>query len=174
MDYHEALNCLRKSGVVLFPTETGWCLGADARSAEAIAKLDALLPPTSPDGHTVLIAEIGQLTQYVAQVPDVAWDWVDFSEKPLTIVYPNGKNVASAALTERGAIAIRLLRDDFARNLVYRFGRGVLTTPVASEDVVTMKTAVELVLQPDNLPRFLPPGPVVQLGLDGGVIFERT
>lgn len=173
VDYREALDCLKKGGVLLFPTATGWCLGADARSAEAVARLDALLPPAAPDAHTLLVAEVGQLSQYVAQVPDVAWDWVEFSEKPLTLVYPQGKNVAPAALTADGRVAVQLLRDDFARNLVYRFGRGVLATPVAPEDVVGLKTAADAVLQPDPLPRFQPPGPLARLGLDGEVVFLR-
>ena len=172
-EYHEALHCLRNGGVVLFPSETGWCLGADARPPEAVAKLDALLPPTVPDAHTLLIADVGQLSQYVAQVPDVAWDWVEFSEKPLTIVYPKGKNVSPAALTTDGRIAIRLLRDDFARNLVHRFGRGVLSTPVAPDALTTLKTAVDAVLQPNTPPRFQPPGPLVRLGLAGEVEFLR-
>lgn len=174
---NEALSSLRQGGVLLFPTETGWCLGADARSAAAVGKLDALAPPTSIDAHTLLIAEIGHLSQYVAQVPDVAWDWVEFSEKPLTLIYPKGKNVPDAALTPDGGIAIRLLRDEFARNLVYRFGRGVLTTPVAAGAVVGLKTAVDAVvdsvLQPTSSPRFLPPGPLVRLGLGGEVEFLR-
>mgnify|MGYP002781186723 CR=1 FL=1 len=172
-EYHEALHCLRSGGVLLFWTETGWCLGADARSAEAIAKLDALALPTAPDAHTLLIADVGQLSQYVARVPDVAWDWVEFSEKPLTIVYPQGKNVATAALTAGGGIAIRLLRDDFARNLVHRFGRGVLSTSVAPDAVVTLKTAVGAILQPNPQPRLQLPGPVVRLGLDGEIEFLR-
>jgi len=172
-EYHEALSCLRTGGVLLFPTETGWCLGAEARSAEAVGKLDALAPPTAPDAHTLLIADIGQLSQYVAQVPDVAWDWVEFSEKPLTLVYPRGKNVAPAALTAGGRLAIRLLRDDFARNLVYRFGRGVLSTPVPPEAVAGLKTAADVVLRPNSLPRFQPPGPLARLNLDGAVEFLR-
>lgn len=177
IDYHEALTGLRQGGVLLFPTETGWCAGADARSAEAVAGLDALVPPTSPDAHTLLIAEVGQLSQYVAQVPDVAWDWVEFSEKPLTLIYPKGKNTAPAALTADGGIAIRLLRDGFARNLIYKFGRGVLSTPVAPDAVAGLKTAVDFaaepVLQPSQPHRFQPPGPLVRLGLDGEVVFLR-
>lgn len=172
-EYHEALICLRRGGVLLFPTETGWCLGTDARSAEALARLDALVPPTAPDAHTLLLADIGHLSQYVAQVPGVAWDWVEFSEKPLTIFYPNGKNAAPAALTPHGEIAIRLLRADFARNLVYRFGRGVLSTPVAPERLAELKTAVDSTLQPASPPRFQPPGPLVRLGLNGEVEFLR-
>lgn len=172
-EYHEALTCLRNGGVLLFSTETGWCLGTDARSAEAVARLDALLPPTAPDAHTLLVAEVGQLSQYIAQVPDVAWDWVEFSEKPLTIVYPRGKNVAPAALTADGHLAVRLLRDDFARNLVYRFGRGVLSTPVPPEAVAGLKTAADVVLPPSPQPRFQPPGPLARLGVDGAVEFLR-
>ncbi len=171
VNYRDALDCLKRGGVLLLPTDTGWCLAVDARSEEAGQRLNALVPRGQADARTVLIAEVGQLTQYVTRVPDVAWDWVEFSEKPLTVIYPNGKNLAPGALAANGDVAIRLLKDEFSRGLVHRFGRAILTAPVGADEA--HRSAADGVLSSPAAPKFAPFGPLVRLGVDGEVEFLR-
>jgi L-threonylcarbamoyladenylate synthase len=172
IEYRPALDCLKRGEFVLLPTDTGWSLAADARSEEATRRLSALAPTAE---RTLLISEVGQLSQYVAQVPEVAWDWVEFSEKPLTIVYPAGKNLPPDAKTPDGEVAIRLVRDPLVRDLIHRFGRAVLALPAGAgtSPDEAMKGAAEFVLFPPAVPRFLPPGPLVRLGVNGEVVFLR-
>ena len=62
------------------------------------------------------------------QVPDLAWDLVEFAENPLTIIYPKGKNVSPALLGADGSIAIRLVKDEFCKGLIYRYQRAIVST----------------------------------------------
>jgi len=126
--YHEAIQTLKSGGVLLYPSDTIWGLGCDVRNEQAIDKILALKNRPSTKGLIVLISKIEQLSEYVEQVPDLAWDLVEFAEDPLTIVYPKGKNVSPALLGTDGSIAIRLVKDEFCKGLIYRYQRAIVST----------------------------------------------
>jgi L-threonylcarbamoyladenylate synthase len=125
---HEAIQTLKSGGVLLYPSDTIWGLGCDVRNEQAIDKILALKNRPSTKGLIVLISKIEQLSEYLEQVPDLAWDLVEFAEDPLTIVYPKGKNVSPSLLGPDGSIAIRLVKDEFCKGLIYRYQRAIVST----------------------------------------------
>lgn len=126
--YHEAIQTLKSGGVLLYPSDTIWGLGCDVRNEQAIDKILELKNRPSTKGLIVLISKIEQLSEYVEQVPDLAWDLVEFAEDPLTIIYPKGKNVSPYLLGTDGSIAIRLVKDEFCKGLIYRYQRAIVST----------------------------------------------
>lgn len=126
--YHEAIQTLKSGGVLLYPSDTIWGLGCDVRNDQAIDKILELKNRPASKGLIVLISKIEQLSEYVEQVPDLAWDLVEFAEVPLTIIYPKGKNVSPSLLGPDGSIAIRLVKDEFCKGLIYRYQRAIVST----------------------------------------------
>lgn len=126
--YHEAIQTLKSGGVLLYPSDTIWGLGCDVRNEQAIDKILELKNRPASKGLIVLISKIEQLSEYVEQVPDIAWDLVEFAEDPLTIIYPKGKNISPSLLGPDGSIAIRLVKDEFCKGLIYRYQRGIVST----------------------------------------------
>jgi L-threonylcarbamoyladenylate synthase len=126
--YHEAIQTLKSGGVLLYPSDTIWGLGCDVRNEQAIEKILELKNRPADKGLIVLIAKIEQLSEYVEQVPEIAWDLVEFAEDPLTIIYPKGKNVSPSLLGPDGSIAIRLVKDEFCKGLIYRYQRAIVST----------------------------------------------
>ena len=126
--YHEAIQTLKSGGVLLYPSDTIWGLGCDVRNDQAIDKILELKNRPASKGLIVLISKIEQLSEYVEQVPDLAWDLVEFAEDPLTIIYPKGKNVSHSLLGPDGSIAIRLVKDEFCKGLIYRYQRAIVST----------------------------------------------
>ncbi|MCZ2485760.1 Sua5/YciO/YrdC/YwlC family protein [Aquirufa antheringensis] len=126
--YHEAIQTLKSGGVLLYPSDTIWGLGCDVRNEQAIEKILELKNRPASKGLIVLISKIEQLSEYVEQVPDLAWDLVEFAEDPLTIIYPKGKNVSPSLLAPDGSIAIRLVKDEFCKGLIYRYQRAIVST----------------------------------------------
>ena len=126
--YHEAIQTLKSGGVLLYPSDTIWGLGCDVRNEQAIEKILELKNRPASKGLIVLISKMEQLSEYVEQVPDLAWDLVEFAEDPLTIIYPKGKNVSPSLLGPDGSIAIRLVKDEFCKGLIYRYQRGIVST----------------------------------------------
>lgn len=126
--YHEAIQTLKSGGVLLYPSDTIWGLGCDVRNDQAIDKILELKNRPASKGLIVLISKMEQLSEYVEQVPDLAWDLVEFAEDPLTIIYPKGKNVSHSLLGPDGSIAIRLVKDEFCKGLIYRYQRAIVST----------------------------------------------
>lgn len=126
--YHEAILTLKSGGVLLYPSDTIWGLGCDVRNEQAIDRILELKNRPASKGLIVLISKIEQLSEYIEQVPDLAWDLVEFAEDPLTIIYPKGKNVAPSLLGPDGSIAIRLVKDEFCKGLIYRYQRAIVST----------------------------------------------
>jgi len=126
--YHEAIQTLKSGGVLLYPSDTIWGLGCDVRDDQAVEKILELKNRPASKGLIVLISKIEQLSEYVEQVPDIAWDLVEFAEDPLTIIYPKAKNVSPLLVGLDGSIAIRLVKDEFCKGLIYRYQRAIVST----------------------------------------------
>ncbi|HKR06974.1 MAG TPA: Sua5/YciO/YrdC/YwlC family protein, partial [Bacteroidia bacterium] len=74
--------------------------------------------------------------KYVKEVPAQAWDLIEYSEKPLTIVYPGAVNFAKNIISADGTVAIRVVKNDFCIELLRRFGRPIVSTSanISGED----------------------------------------
>jgi len=127
-ELERAAKVLKEGGVILYPTDTIWGIGCDVRNEAAVKKITEIKKRPDDKSFIVLIAEVGRLNDYVQKLPDIAWDIVDFAEKPLTVIYPGGRGVASGITAKDGSIAIRLTRDEFCSKLIKKLGRAIVST----------------------------------------------
>ena len=70
----------------------------------------------------------GRLERYITEVPDIAFELIGVSDKPLTIIYPGARNLAHNLVAGDGSIGIRITNEAFSRNLVGRLGRPLVST----------------------------------------------
>ncbi|WP_044173945.1 L-threonylcarbamoyladenylate synthase [Flectobacillus major] len=126
--YKEAVGHLKKGDAILYPSDTIWGLGCDARNEKAVDKLLSIKKRPENKAFIVLISKVEQLSEYVVEIPELAWNLVEFAEKPLTVIYPKGKNLAPNLMGPDGSIAIRLVKDEFCKGLVYRMERAIVST----------------------------------------------
>lgn len=108
MDLRQALDCLRRGGVILYPTDTVWGLGCDARCSEAIKRIYAIKDRADSKALITLVASPAMLERTVENVPDVAWQLIDVAIEPMTIVYDQGCGVAPELLAPDGSIGVRV------------------------------------------------------------------
>lgn len=184
--YTDAITSLKAGGVILYPSDTIWGLGCDARMDAAIEKLFDIKNRPENKGLILLISKIEQLSEYVEQVPEIAWDLVEFAEDPLTIIYPQGKNVSKYMLGPDGSIAIRLLKDEFCKALVYRYQRGIVSTSanISGEASPTdfsgisnsIKSKVDYILKPESPEKKggVKSSKIIKLGLGGEFTMIRS
>jgi L-threonylcarbamoyladenylate synthase len=176
--YHDAIASLKSGGVILYPSDTIWGLGCDVRNDQSIEKLLSIKQRPVEKGLIVLISKIEQLSEYVEEVPEIAWDLVEFAENPLTVIYPKGKNVSPLLLGTDGSIAIRLVKDEFCKGLIYRYQRGIVSTsanisgeasPESFEKISGLiKDQVDYILKnPTQVKGINKPSKIVKLGLGG-------
>ncbi len=183
--YHDAIASLKAGGVILYPSDTIWGIGCDVRDDAAIEKIWQIKQRPAEKGLIVLISKIEQLSEYVEEVPEIAWDLVEFAEDPLTVIYPKGKNVSKHLLAPDGSIAIRLLKDEFCKGLVYRYQRAIVSTSANnsgspspkdfSSVAEEIKNQVDYILQAPQVKQVsTKPSKIVKLGLGGEFSLIRS
>lgn len=119
---------LRNGGIILYPTDTIWGIGCDATNPEAVAKIYQIKQREDSKSMIVLIDKVGRIPSYVSEMPDLAWDLVELSDKPLTIIYPNAKNLAKNLIAADGSVGIRVANHEFCSKLIGRFGKPIVST----------------------------------------------
>ncbi len=135
----EAVNVLRDGGVILYPTDTLWGLGCDATNSDSIRRIYRIKQREDKHSMLILLDAESKLPYYVKQVPEIAWQLIEVSDNPLTIVYPGAKNVASELIASDGSLGIRIVEDEFCSSLIAR-----LKTPLVSTSAnTTGETAPE-------------------------------
>ncbi len=127
-DIREAVKVLRAGGIILYPTDTIWGLGCDATNEEAVKKIYALKQRPDSKSLLVLTDHIAKLERIVEEVPEVAYDLIDLSEKPLTIIYSGAKNLAPNLIAEDGSVGIRLTKENFSKALCEAFRMPIVST----------------------------------------------
>ena len=123
-----ALAVLHKGGSILYPTDTVWGIGCDARNKEAVNKLFKLKERALYKSVVVLVCDEKMINRYVKQVPAIAWDLIETTEEPLTIIYPDGRMLAENVINADGSVGIRIVKDEFCRNLIHKFGKPIVST----------------------------------------------
>ena len=123
----KALEILKNGGVILYPTDTIWGIGCDATNVEAINKIFEIKKREKTKSMIILVENERRL-QDLVDVPEMAWQIIDLSEKPVTIVYENPKNLPKEILAEDGSIGIRLVKDDFCKKLIGKLNKPLVST----------------------------------------------
>ncbi|MGA0559908.1 Sua5/YciO/YrdC/YwlC family protein [Larkinella sp. VNQ87] len=160
---------LRQGRHIRLVDETGVSLACDPGHTEAVQLLldvrKDLVPTPLP---TILITDSGQLNLYVRPIPEVAWDLIDFAERPLTVLLPNGVNLPDAF---RAQVPVRKTLSEPIRQLIGGFGRGILTLPFETTDwpVGLAQPAFSW----GNVPAQVQLPRVMELGPNGEVAFLR-
>lgn len=127
-DINQALETLKNGGLILYPTDTIWGIGCDATNPEAVEKVFALKGRDKSKSMLILLHNDNQLASYVNEVPDVAYELIEATDRPLTIVYSKAKNLAPNALAEDGSIGIRIVDHPFCQQLLQRFRKPIIST----------------------------------------------
>lgn len=127
-DLRNALDTLRKGGVILYPTDTVWGIGCDARNAEAVAKIYELKKRADSKSMLVLVGSEGMLQRTVKEVPDIAWQLIDAAVNPMTIIYDDAVGVAPNLIAPDGSLGIRITSEKFSRALCDRLRAPIVST----------------------------------------------
>jgi L-threonylcarbamoyladenylate synthase len=129
-DLQNALRVLRDGGVILYPTDTVWGIGCDATNAEAVSRVYAIKKRVDSKAMLVLLDGAGKLQGYVDKVPETAWMLLEANEgqRPMTIIYPRAKNLASNLLAEDGSVGIRITEELFSKALCEQLRRPIVST----------------------------------------------
>lgn len=127
-DIRRAVEVMNKGGIILYPTDTIWGLGCDATNADAVRRIYEIKQRTDAKALISLVDSETKVQFYVKEVPEVAWDVMELSERPMTVVFDGGRNLAPNLLAEDGSVAIRITKEAFSKELCMRMKRAVVST----------------------------------------------
>ena len=135
---------MRRGGVILYPTDTIWGIGCDATNSEAVARVYQIKQRDDSKALICLVDSEGRLQRYVRQVPDVAWDLIELADKPTTVILDGAVNLAPNLVADDGSIAMRITREEFSRELCYRFQKAIVSTSANISGEPTPRTFDEI------------------------------
>lgn len=127
-DIKKAIEVLKSGGIILYPTDTVWGIGCDATNEEAVKKIYELKQRDDSKSMLILLDNPSKLQTYVQDVADIAWDLIDLTDKPLTIIFDGAKNLATNLIAEDGSIGIRVTSELFSRELCKQFRKPIVST----------------------------------------------
>lgn len=127
-DIKAALEVLQNGGVILYPTDTIWGIGCDAGNEDAVKRIYAIKNRVDSKSMLVLMENAALLERYIDEVPEIAYDLIELTDKPLTIIYDGAQNLAKNLIAEDGSIGIRITTEAFSSDLIRRFKRPIVST----------------------------------------------
>lgn len=129
-DIKNAIDVMRKGGIILYPTDTVWGIGCDATNAEAVAKVYKIKQRDDSKALICLADSVDRVQRYVRDVPSVAWDLMEIADKPTTVILDGAVNLAPNLIAEDGSIGLRITNEEFSKELCYRFQKPIVSTSV--------------------------------------------
>lgn len=104
----EAVEILRKGGVILYPTDTVWGIGCDATNEAAVARVFEIKRRSEAKSLVLLACDLDMVAKHVKQIPSIAIDLVEVNDAPMTIIYPGAQYLAPNAVAADGSVGIRI------------------------------------------------------------------
>ena len=123
-----AFEVIKNGGIILYPTDTVWGIGCDAMNPEAVAKIYAL--KQRAESHSLICLMNGEKMMYnvFAVIPEVAWQIIDLSEKPTTLILDKPRNVAANLIAQDQTLGIRIVKEPFCFKLMERMKKPLVST----------------------------------------------
>ena len=143
-DLREAVRILKEGGTILYPTDTVWGIGCDARNEEAVRKIFRLKQREDSKSMLVLVGSEGMLQRTVSRVPEIAWQLIDAAVNPMTIIYDHPVGVAECLKADDGSLGIRITSEKFSRTLCERLKGPIVSTSANISGKPTPMTFAEI------------------------------
>ena len=127
-DIRHCLDTLRTGGTILYPTDTIWGIGCNATDPAAVKKIFEIKQRAESKSLIVLLADPRDINRYVGLPEPYLFDYLQTVVRPTTIIYEGAIGLAENLIAADGSIAIRVVKEDFCRHLIKRFGKPLVST----------------------------------------------
>lgn len=143
-EVHNAFEVIQKGGIILYPTDTVWGIGCDASNPEAVAKIYALKKRAETKSMIVLMNGERMLYNVYKEIPEVAWQLIEFADKPTTLILDNPRNVAPNLISADNTLGMRLVKEPFCYKLMERMKKPLVSTSANISGEPTPKSFKEI------------------------------
>lgn len=130
VQYHikQAVDAIRRGGVIACATDTVWGISCDATDPAAVRRVFEIKQRADSKALITLVGSLSQLERWVDGIPDVAYELIEAAVNPLTIVYDSARGLAPELLAPDGSIGVRLTSDPFCLGVCMSLGKPIVST----------------------------------------------
>jgi len=128
IDIEKSLEALNGGGVILYPTDTVWGIGCDATDSAAVERIFTIKRRNEALSLLTLVDSLDMLTEYVDDIPHIAIQFMKEAARPLSVIYPKAKSLATNLIAADGSIGIRIVQEPFCKQLIKAFGKPIVST----------------------------------------------
>jgi len=143
-EVHNAFEVIQNGGIILYPTDTVWGIGCDATNVEAVKKIFALKKREEAKSLIVLMKGEKMMYNVFKDIPEVAWQILDLSEKPTTLILDNPRNVAANIIADDETLGVRLVKEPFCFKLMERMKKPLVSTSANISGMFSPKSFKEI------------------------------
>jgi L-threonylcarbamoyladenylate synthase len=176
-DIQVYIDLLKSGKTILYPSDTIWALGCDATNEEACQKIMQLKNRTEGNSFIILVDGWHMVERYIPEFHEVCYELGDLAEKPLTIVYPNARNIAPSALAADGSIGIRITNDPTCVKLIKGMRKPLISTsanfsgkpsPQSYAEISDkIKANVDVIIEERLKEQMTTPSQIIKVDIDG-------
>ena len=127
-EIQNAYEIIQQGGIILYPTDTVWGIGCDATNSEAVAKIYQLKQRAETQSMICLMNGEKMMYTVFKEIPEVAWQIIDLSDKPTTLILDNPRNVASNLIASDSTLGIRIVKEPFCFKLMEKMKKPLVST----------------------------------------------
>lgn len=167
----QAAEIIQRGGLVAFPTETVYGLGADAFNPIAVARIFEVKQRPHFDPLIVHVADPRTLDQLVKEIPPAARILIEqFWPGPLTLVLPKKEEVPEIVTAGLSSVAVRMPRQPMALSLIKQAGCPIAAPSANPFGYVSPTTAEHVRDQLGNQVDFILDGGSCEVGVESTIV----
>ncbi|WP_196886774.1 L-threonylcarbamoyladenylate synthase [Aureivirga sp. CE67] len=127
-EIQNTIEAIEKDKVILYPTDTIWGIGCDATCEKAVQRIYEIKNRVATKSMIILVSDVEMLKNYVEYVPEKAIEIIKNQTRPTTIIYEGAKNLAKNVVSSDGTIAIRVVDNEFCKELIRTYKKPIVST----------------------------------------------
>ena len=160
----QVVNCLKRGGVIIYPTDTVYTLGCDLTHRDAYEKVCKLKDiKTNKANFSIVCYDLSHITDFTMNVPTPTYKMMKkLLPGPYTFILNGNNNLAKIYGYNKKTVGIRVPNNHIARAIVDELGAPILSASIKNEDSV-----LEYITDPDEL--YEAYEGIVDIVIDGGV-----
>jgi L-threonylcarbamoyladenylate synthase len=143
-EIHNAFEVIQNGGIILYPTDTVWGIGCDATNVDAVKRIYAIKQREESKSMIVLVNGEKMMYNIFKDIPETAWQILDLSEKPITLILDNPRNVAANIIADDKSLGIRIVKEPFCFKLMERMKRPLVSTSANITGMFSPKSFKEI------------------------------
>lgn len=173
VDLKAASDLVKSDAIVAVRTPIGYLMMCNAQTESAVGSLKSTCNIKGSDGLNLWMDNESRLNRHLREVPEVAWDLIDSTEGEITLILPEGHQIAKSAMFEDGYIAVTITDFDWAKRFIQQAKSPIAVVNWMSAELPSNLEIQVLDLSPEKTIRETPQFSVIKIAGDGGIKILR-